>query len=229
MKNAKCKEVRIFANMQILLVSATEMEIKPFLLSELKKTDTIDVLITGIGIPAAMFHITKSLADKKYDLVIQAGIAGSFSKKIKPAEVVVVKQDTFADIGAKEKGKFIPLSIMGLQDPNEYPYENGWLINRTESSNAKGLAAVNAITISTITDDKKHIRQLVKHFDADIESMEGAALHYVCLQKNIPFIQLRAVSNKVGERDKRKWKMKKAIENLNLELKSLIDSFTTHN
>ncbi len=48
--------------------------------------------------------------------------------------------------------------------------------------------------------------------------MEGAALHYVCLQEQIPFVQIRSVSNYVGERDKTKWKMKEAIENLNTEL-----------
>ena len=34
--------------------------------------------------------------------------------------------------------------------------------------------------------------------------MEGAALHYACIMEHIPFIQLRAVSNFVGERDKNK-------------------------
>jgi len=213
--------------MQILLVSATEMEIKPFLLSDLKKLDTIDVLITGIGIPATMYHLTKSLIEKKYDLVIQAGVGGSFSKKIKLAEVVLVSRDIFADIGAKEKGKFIPLSVMGLQDANEYPYEDGWLINKNEALKTKKFQAVKGITISTITDDKKHIKEMVKHFAADVESMEGAALHYICLQQTVPFIQLRAISNKVGDRDKRKWKMKKAIENLNTELSKLLKELTS--
>ena len=211
--------------MQILLASSTEMEIKLFLLSGLGKlddTNNIDVLITGVGIPAAMFHLTKAVMEKKYDLVIQAGIAGSFSKKLKPAEVVLVRQDTFAEIGAKEKGKLISLFNMGLKDANEYPYANGWLVNTNEAMNKSHLKKVNAITISTITDDKKHINQLVKGFKADIESMEGAVLHYVCLLQNIPFIQLRAISNKVGERDKRRWMMKKAIANLNKELNVLL-------
>jgi futalosine hydrolase len=55
-----------------------------------------------------------------------------------------------------------------------------------------------------------------------IESMEGAALHYVCLQEAIPFIQLRSVSNFVGERDKTKWRMEEAVDHLNRELILLI-------
>jgi futalosine hydrolase len=52
--------------------------------------------------------------------------------------------------------------------------------------------------------------------------MEGAALHYTCLMENIPFIQLRAVSNFVGERDKNKWKMKEAIAVLNEKLRRIL-------
>ena len=52
--------------------------------------------------------------------------------------------------------------------------------------------------------------------------MEGAALHYVCLHQNIPFIQLRAISNYVGERDKTKWKIDLAISNLHNELIKLL-------
>jgi futalosine hydrolase len=55
--------------------------------------------------------------------------------------------------------------------------------------------------------------------------MEGAAFHYVCLQEEIPFIQLRSVSNYVGERNKSKWQIKKAVENLNKELLNLIGQF----
>jgi futalosine hydrolase len=56
--------------------------------------------------------------------------------------------------------------------------------------------------------------------------MEGAALHYVALMEKIPFLQLRSLSNFVGERDKNKWLMKEAIINLNLELQSLILKLT---
>jgi futalosine hydrolase len=57
---------------------------------------------------------------------------------------------------------------------------------------------------------------------ADIESMEGAALHYVALLENIPFLQIRSLSNFAGERDKSKWEMNKAISCLNLELQRII-------
>ncbi|HNJ95959.1 MAG TPA: futalosine hydrolase, partial [Ferruginibacter sp.] len=77
--------------------------------------------------------------------------------------------------------------------------------------------------VNTITDSPLQQQQLVEHFQPDIESMEGAALHYVCLQEKVPFIQLRAISNYVGERDKSKWKMQEAITNLHNELLKLLN------
>ena len=52
--------------------------------------------------------------------------------------------------------------------------------------------------------------------------MEGAALHYVCLMEKIPFLQIRAVSNVIGERDKSRWKLKEAMKSLNESLVFLI-------
>ena len=43
---------------------------------------------------------------------------------------------------------------------------------------------------------------------------------------NIPFLQMRSISNKVGERDKNKWKIKEAVENLNIELIKLIQTLS---
>ncbi len=48
-------------------------------------------------------------------------------------------------------------------------------------------------------------------FNPVTESMEGAALHYVCLMEKIPFLQIRSISNYIGERNKKKWDMMDSI------------------
>lgn len=208
--------------MQILLLSATEQEIKPF--SD-ANTGT-DILVSGVGVPAAMYHLQKRMQQIDYDLIIQAGIAGTFNSGVRLGQVVLVKQDTFADLGAEEKENFIPLFESGLADKNEFPFTNGWLVNNSKLMQQTTLEVVSAVTVNKVSDSLLQKQQLVKHFNAGIESMEGAALHYICLQENIPFLQLRSVSNLVGERDKTKWKMKEAIDNLNTELLKLIHGLT---
>ena len=82
---------------------------------------------------------------------------------------------------------------------------------------------VSGITVNEITTRDKRINQLVQKYNPATETMEGAALHYVCRSMNVPFMQMRAVSNYVGERDKSKWKMKEAIDNLNETLLKYVD------
>jgi futalosine hydrolase len=206
--------------MKILVVAATQPEIQPFI----EQTNGVEILISGVGIPSTVYHLTAILMHERYDLVIQAGIAGSFSKKIKNEEVVAVERDAFADIGAEENKRFKTIFQLGLGNENEFPFRNGWLLNSSEILSALPLKKVTAITINKITDRKKQIKYLKKIFNAEIESMEGAAFQFVCLQQNIPFLQLRGISNKAGERDKGKWNINEAIKNLNAELIKLVDS-----
>jgi futalosine hydrolase len=204
--------------MQILLIAATKSEIEP--LNTLP--GYVDIEITGVGCPAALYHLQKKLYQTQYNLVIQAGIAGTFNNKHHLGDVVIVKQDTFADIGMEESSEFISIYQTVFADKNKFPFTNGWLVNEYACIKNPGLPLVNAVTVNKISDSILQQQQLIKNFSPDIESMEGAALHYVCLQENIPFLQIRSISNEVGVRDKSKWKMREAVINLNKETEKLI-------
>lgn len=207
--------------MNLLIVAATEFEIGPFL-----KEDTgADILITGVGIPSTVFHLTKKLYGKKYDQVIQAGIAGSFNDLFHLSEVVLVKEDTFGDVGIEEYGEMYTLFERGFMRQDGFPYTFGWLVNHDPALKTGKLPVVKGITVNKISDNKEQNQMIREKFDAEVESMEGAAFHYVCLQQETNFLQLRSISNKVGERDKTKWKLKDAIENLNRELLILIENY----
>ncbi|MGH2565686.1 MAG: futalosine hydrolase, partial [Ginsengibacter sp.] len=179
----------------------------------------------GVGIPATIFHLTKKLSKKKYDLVIQAGIAGSFTDILKKGSVVFIERDSFGDIGISENGNFKTLFETGFVNETDFPFTNGWLVNPNKHDKYSHLSTAIGVTVNKITDDKEQIKKLVEKFNPGIESMEGAALHYVCLQQKVNFLQLRCISNIVGERDKVKWHLKEAIGNLNIELKKLIQEF----
>lgn len=204
--------------MSILIVAATEMEIAPFIQLGLP----VDILITGVGAPAAIYHLQKKLQEKKYKSVIQAGVAGTFTNSIALGDSVIVERDCFADIGINEQGIFTYIFETKLANKNEFPYNDGWLVNDKLVKEKVPLPMVNAVTINTISDSITQKYLLVQNFGAQIETMEGAALHYVCLQEKVNFLQLRSISNEVGERDKSKWKLKDAIFNLNKELVRLL-------
>ncbi len=206
--------------MKILIVAATHQEIQPFI----KLNNYTEKLICGVGIPNTIYLLTKKLSAEKYDAVIQAGIAGSFSKKVKNGDVVAVETDTFGDIGVQENKKFKTLFQLGFEDENKFPFTEGWLINTSGLLLNSPLRKVSAVTINKINDQKKQTKYLKHIFDPNIESMEGAAFHFVCMQQNINYIQIRSISNKVGERDKKKWEIDLAINNLCNELIKLTNT-----
>jgi futalosine hydrolase len=214
-------------NMKLLIVAATALEIAPFA----AKNTGIDILITGVGSPACMYALSKKLQTNKYDFVIQAGIAGTFKNNFALGKTYVVKKDVYADLGIAEKENFTTLFETNFADPNAKPYKDGWLEN--EQIRNFGLQEINGITVNTVSDNFAVTNLYRKKFDADIESMEGAAFHYVCICEHISFLQIRSISNFVGERIKTNWKIKEAIDNLNENLimivKNLSEQHVTHN
>lgn len=204
--------------MKILIVATTEFEIGPLS----KENIDADILISGVGIPSTIFHLTKKLFENKYDIAIQAGIAGTFNQ-VKLSEVVVVKEDTFGDLGIEENGKLYSLTEKGFVGENEFPFQNGWLKNDHSILRNIDLLTVKGVTVNKIGGNDSQNKMIKEKFAADVETMEGAAFHYVCLQQKVNFLQLRSISNNVGERDKTKWQLKNAVENLNRELLKIIE------
>lgn len=173
-----------------------------------------------------MYQLQNRLYKEEYDFVIQAGIAGAFSNELQLGETVLVKQDTFGDLGTEEKHVFTPCTKSGLIHAHDFPYADGWLMNMAGIPKQTALKTVKAVTVNKVTDDVMQKQQLITAYNPQIETMEGAALHYVCLMEDIPFVQLRSISNYVGERDKSKWKIKEALENVAEELDTLINLLT---
>lgn len=210
--------------MHILLIAATTFEIQT-VTDYLKlhryqlQGHTVSILITGIGSMATTYQLTKSIQQKRPDYLIQAGIGGSFSQQFPPGRVALVAKEMNGDLGVEENGVFRDLFDMGLQQDGEHPTTSKWLVNpHTENWENQGLPLVNGVTVNEITTRPSRIEQLQQNYAVTVESMEGAAFHYVCLQEGIPFIQVRSISNFVGERDKKNWKMKEAITALNEQL-----------
>lgn len=179
---------------------------------------------SGIGMLASSVSLMKMFTQETPSLIIQIGIAGSFDKKVPLGKVFAVKDDFVGDIGVVENKVWKDLYDLKLDKPNDPPYEkkslpNPWL----NQYNLLKLPTKKAVTVNTISTEKSKIELYSGRYKATLESMEGAALHYIGRDLHAPFIQLRAVSNYIGERNKAKWKMQEAIYNLNEALLKLLD------
>jgi len=208
--------------MKLLVVAATLAEIKPFL----SANQHVNHLITGVGVPAAIFELTHYMVNNEVDFIIQAGICGSFSLELFPiGKVVHVSTDCFADLGAVENHTLQTVFELGFEDADIPPYSKGVLVNESSGLAWDYLSAAKGITVNTISDSIEHVALYQQKFGAEVESMEGAALHYVGNVMGVPYCQLRSVSNAVGNRNKKEWNIPLAIANLNADLRVVVERY----
>jgi futalosine hydrolase len=209
--------------MKLLLVAATEKEIWPFLNSHHEQDGIvagrhlINVLVTGVGMVPTAFALGKHLAGSSYDLAINVGIAGSFDPDLPLGEVCYIARDAFAELGAEDGEEFLPVENLGLGSsvflPDPHPgFTTGML------------REVNAITVNTVHGNELSIANTRERFNPQLESMEGAAFFYACGQAGVRCIQLRAISNYVERRNRERWNIPLAVQNLNDTIFKLLKS-----
>lgn len=213
--------------MRLLVTAPTDAEIQPLLFwlgSHAEQTGEqkyrfrshhIVIKTTGVGAVATAFHLSQALQHEGADLVVQLGLAGSFDRNFSIGEVVVVARDRLADLGAEDHEEFMDLFALGLASPDCFPFEQGWLVNpHLERISDLPVPRVSGITVQTVSGSASTIARRTTLYHPQVETMEGAAFHYVCLFMQVPFLQLRAISNHVEPRDKSKWNIPLALENL---------------
>ena len=203
--------------MNILIVAATEPEIASIRDVWFRKHH-ISYLVTGIGMVATSYSLSVRLLEERYDLVINCGLAGSFDRSLKLGEVVHVAEDIFSELGAEDGDQFLTLKEIGLEGIDI-------LINvdeiRPEIINK--FKRVRAITVNTIHGNIESIQKVQNRLHPQIETMEGAAVFFVCGKLGISSIQIRAISNYVEKRNKSEWNIPLAIENLKTSLADVLN------
>ena len=186
---------------------------------------TINALITGVGGISTAWAMKQWLSINPYpDLAINAGIAGSYSDELKIGDIVMPVTDCFADMGIESGDKLITLAEAGLMDPDNYPFEKGVIRadNRFVDEAGIILKKVNAITVNTCSGSVSTIERLKNKYNPDIETMEGATFFYICARERIPFLSVRAVSNKVEPGNRDSWNISLALENLAGKIKEIL-------
>lgn len=221
----------------VLLVCATPQEAEP-LRAALRGAEAFDagwgtalrapmdegclVLATlGVGKVNTAAGLATLLGRLRPRRVLQFGIGGAFPASfLGVGSVAVATVDVHTDTGAGEGDAWTDMRNLGLallqegpagEGPvyNEVPLDAGWSRAVAE---ATGAPLVRFATSERVTGSFDVADALERRFDVAVESMEGAAAAQVCLAFGVPFAQLRAVSNVVGERNKVAWDVPGAIQ-----------------
>ncbi|HRY32459.1 MAG TPA: futalosine hydrolase [Bacteroidales bacterium] len=212
--------------MRFLLVTATRLEMDAVKSGSPEKAGLdVQYLISGPGMMATAFSLGKHLSLQRPAIAIQFGIAGSYSDSFPAGCLVNVEKETLADFGAEDGDGFLTAFEAGIVRPDEIPFKQGQLWNPWLGafSLPETLPLVNALTVNKVLGNEQSIQRMNDRFRPDIESMEGAAFFYACLLSDIPFLQIRAISNRVEKRNRNAWQVGPALGQISRYVRILFD------
>jgi futalosine hydrolase len=161
-----------------------------------------------VGPVEAGLGTSRALAARGYDAVINAGIAGGFRDRCTVGDAVVVSREDYVDLG--------------LENGSTFPLPGGVELIRTVQSShgllqpfLEGLIPVivgRGVTSATVTSTTSRALVLAHRFRADVETMEGFSVLRAAELAGVPAIEIRGVSNLVGERESNEWNFQAGAE-----------------
>ncbi|MFJ8633905.1 futalosine hydrolase [Streptomyces sp. NPDC093568] len=173
----------------------------------------VDVIAAGVG-PAlaaaatATALTTAAHAGTPYGLVVSTGIAGGFAPHAPVGSLVVADEITAADLGAETSDGFLPVTELGFGTVTHRPPET--LVR--EVATATGARTGAVLTVSTVTGTAVRAAQLrERHPTALAEAMEGFGVAEAASAHRTAVLELRAISNPVGPRDRAAWRIGDAL------------------
>ncbi|MCX4710699.1 futalosine hydrolase [Streptomyces griseus] len=181
--------------------------------AELHRCGAFDVLAGGAGPAAAAAATAFALAagasaPVPYGLVVSAGIGGAFTPLTPLGSLVVATDIVAADLGADTPDGFLPVTALGFGRDRFAPPPA--LVRDVAA--AAGAAAGPVLTVSTVTGTAERAAGLLAaHPGALAEAMEGFGVAEAAARAGVPVLELRAVSNAVGPRDRDAWRIGDAL------------------
>ena len=166
----------------------------------------VETLVTGVGPVEAAYAVAHALAQQRYRLVVNAGVAGVFGGAAKIGDGVVVADEAFEL--ALENGR--PVVLPEGQTVIDKARSNSLLVAQLQT---KGFPALHGITVSHVTATDETAARLAR-LGAQVESMEGFAVLRACERAGVPAIELRGISNRTGSRESSGWDFEAGVAGL---------------
>ncbi len=211
--------------MNILITVPSPLEFEKL---DLRKFPHIQHLISGVGTLVSFATMAKYFQQNPaIDLIVQAGIAGSFERNAQIGDVVLIQQDAQADLGKIDPSKgWIDIFDFGFDLGFPSFYHSPFLENPYLSAfDPLKLPSKNSVTIQQRNTSSAVLERLLTTYQAQISSMEGFAVHYFGYLYKIPFVQIRAISNDVADINLNPIHIKHSLDQLKTTLHQLISIY----
>ncbi|WP_042168373.1 futalosine hydrolase [Paenibacillus gorillae] len=203
---------------KILIMTAVAAE-RDAVLRGLQGDTRFEVREAGVGPVAAAVSAATTLAlagEGAYRLVICAGIAGGFVGRAAIGSVVVADELIAADLGAETPEGFRRVDELGFGSAH-IAADAKLGARLIEALRLAGLTAVQApvLTLSTVTGTAATAEELAARVpNAAAEAMEGFGIAAAAQSHGLPVLEIRAISNAIGPRDRDAWRIKEALQSL---------------
>ncbi|MBB6678373.1 futalosine hydrolase [Cohnella lubricantis] len=203
-----------YVGRRILIMTAVEAE-REAVLRGLDGDERFDVRLAGVGpaFAAASTAAALAAAGGSCGLVVSAGIAGGFPSRAEIGSLVVSSRIVAADLGAETPDGFASVDALGFGSAEAQPDE-ALAQQLVQALEAAGLRAACGpiLTVSTATGTAQTAALLAERVPgAAAEGMEGYGVAVAARQFGVPALELRAVSNAVGPRDRAAWRIPDAL------------------
>ena len=231
----------------ILLLFATEPEAGPFLEGASWERENIggkpmfrgvpggkqaEVVVSGMGQVNTAQALTAYLELRtRPDFIIMGGCAGAFAGKgIAVGDVCFAAEEIYADTGIHSPEGFLGLEKTGipLLEAKDAKYYNRFPVQDI-SYKIAGLKFPFKIssgpfaTVSAVSGTETSAAGIEGTWNPMCENMEGAAAAHVSLMYEIPFAEVRGISNMAGDRDRARWDIPKACADCAAVIKELME------
>ncbi|KQX52027.1 MULTISPECIES: futalosine hydrolase [unclassified Paenibacillus] len=201
--------------MRVLIMTAVAPE-RDAVQRGLGHDSRFEFALAGVGLAAAAVNGAIELAKAEYDLVVIAGIAGGFVGQAEVGSLVVASEIIAADLGVELLDGFSSLDELGFGSTRV-----GVAADVAERVTAALLAAglpaqmAPVLTVATATGTAATAAALAARVPgAAAEAMEGFGIATAAQQRGVPVLEIRAISNAVGPRDRDAWRIGDAFKAL---------------
>jgi futalosine hydrolase len=175
-------------------------------------------LVTGAGavnMAGALGSVFSRLTPRA---LILSGCGGGYEGSgVSPGDLVLATEEIHGQLGVEDcikPGVVHPLSFLKnrIELDQALVQEVYDTLLRNSHGNSFALFKGRFITVSTVTSLGETASRYWNRYGALVENMEGFAGAMLCAHYHLPLLELRAISNMVGDTDRSTWQLDLAFQ-----------------
>jgi len=178
----------------------------------------VEVFACGVGPVEAGIALASKLAGSGYRAVVNAGIGGAFPGGARVGEARLVDEEVLADFGLEGGGEF---TLPGGAHIVDRAFSDGALLARCAGI---GLPAVRGLTVAAVTTTRATGERFARTYAPGVESMEGFSILRASALAGVPALEVRGISNYVGDRAESAWDFRAGSQATIAALERILDA-----